>query len=312
MKSNLAYKPTGSARLYEHMTMDEYHSYSDIKKLGKDAVLSKSMLAAFDPCPAKFADEYIDGHREEDTGAMRIGSAVHMRALQPELFEETYYIMPLKKDGKEITRNKKHEAYQKQLYLADGRIDLQPSEMIDIDGMAASLKKNKKAMLLLDKPGVFEASIFWTDPQTGLKFRCRPDFMADDGLLVDLKATGRADNEGVKKISWDKRYDLSVALTARGYKALTGEMPQSYAFLFVETSRPYVIEAYPSFEKINYQNGKISKSYLEIGEERLSRVLDRYMECQRTGIWPGYNVGFMPMSAPDYAVRKLYETEGDY
>lgn len=293
-----------TAKLIEDMDIDAYHAFGDIKKLGDDAVLSKSMLKIFDECPAKFEDQFILGHREEQTRAMEIGNAVHLYSLQRELFDAKYYIMP-----EDIKRDVRTKAYQEQLAIAAGRIDLKPSEMTDINGMAEALGRNKKALLLLDKPGMIEASIFWTDPETGLKFRCRPDFIGSDGILTDLKATGRADNKGIENISYDKRYDLSVALTVRGYKAKYGEYPQEYVFLFVETDRPYVIEGRPSFVKTNYQGGKLSKSYWQIGEERLSRLLDRYMRCRETGFYPGYNTDFMPMVAPDFQVRKLYETE---
>lgn len=296
-----------TAHLFSQMDIDKYHSFSDIKNLGEMSVLSKSMLSIFDQCPAKFEDQYINGNREVGTSAMQLGNAVHLYALQLELFEKHYYIMPLKEDGKQIVRNAAHAAYKEQLAIAAGRIILQPDEMVQIEGMAKALHQNKKAMLLLDKPGKIEASIFWTDTDTGLRMRCRPDFMPDDGILVDLKTTGRADDNSFHRLAYDKRYDLSVALTARGYKALTGEWPQEYAFLLVETDSPYVIEGKLTNIACNYQNGKLSKSYLQIGQERLSRLLDKYLQCKATGIYPGYNDNFMPMVAPDYMVRKLYE-----
>lgn len=295
-----------TAQLFADMDIDAYHAYSDIKKLGDNAVLSKSMLSVFDQCPAKFEDAFVLGNAEKQSRSMQLGNAVHLYALQPNLFEKTYYVMP-----DDITRNVKHSAYKEQLDIAAGRMDLKPSEMVQIEGMAKSLHQNKKAMLLLDKPGKIEASIFWTDKETGLKFRCRPDFMPDDGLLVDLKTTGRADDASFHRLAYDKRYDLSVALTARGYKALTGELPHEYAFLLVETDSPYVIEGKLTFISCNYQGGKIEKSYLQIGQERLSRLLEKYLRCKESGVYPGYNDNFMPMVAPDYMVRKLYETEGD-
>ncbi len=296
-----------TAKLYTaaEMSIDQYHANADIKNLGDNAVLSKSMLSIFDECPAKFEDAFINGNRDKGTNAMQLGNAVHLYTLQKELFDQNYYIMP-----SDIIKNAKHAAYQEQIALANGRIIMKPSEMGQIEGMAKALHQNKKAMLLLDKPGKIEASIFWTDAESGLKFRCRPDFMPDDGILVDLKTTGRADNDSFHRLAYDKCYDLSVALTARGYKALTGNWPAEYAFLLVETESPYVIEGKLTNIACNYQNGKLSKSYLQIGQERLSRILDKYLQCKASGNYPGYNDNFMPMVAPDYMVRKLYE-EGE-
>lgn len=300
-----------TAKLYTaaELDIDSYHAFSDIKRLGDKAVLSKSMLSVFDECAKKYHDKYIMGNRDEGTSEMKLGNAVHLFALQPELFNETYYILPLKEDGKQIIRNKTHAAYKEQLSIAAGRIDIQPSEMEKVKGMAESLKNDKRAMILLDKPGKIEASIFWTDKESGLKFRCRPDFMPDDGILVDLKTTGRADDFSFHKVATDMYYDVSVALTARGYKALTGEYPKEYAFLIVEAERPYVVEGKLTNIECNYQGGKISKSFYQIGEERLSRLLERYLKCKERNIWPGYNEIFMPMLAQDYMVKKLYAGE---
>jgi exodeoxyribonuclease VIII len=224
--------------------------------------------------------------------------------LQHDLFEKKYYVLP-----EDMRRDARTKAYKEQLDIAAGRIDIKPSELALVEGMASALKSNKKALLLLDKPGKIEASIFWTDTETGLKFRCRPDFIGDDGIIVDLKTTGRADNDSFHRTAYTQSYDLSVALTARGYKALTGQYPSEYVFLTVETESPFIIEGKLTFVKCNYQGGKISKSYWEIGEERLSRLLDRYLQCKKTAFYPGYNIDFVPMVAPDYQVRKLYETE---
>lgn len=300
-----------TAKLYTaaELSIEDYHAFSDIKKLGDNAVLSKSMLSVFDECPAKFRDQFIDGNRDKPSSAMNLGNAVHLYALQKELFDKSYYIMPLKEDGKQIIKNATHAAYKEQLAIAGDRAILQPDEMVQIEGMAKSLYQNKKAILLLDKPGKIEASIFWTDKETGLKLRTRPDWFPDDRLVTDLKTTARADDDSFHRMAYDKGYDLSVALTARGVKALTGEYPTEYAFLLVETSSPYIIEGKLTSIACNYQGGKISKSYWQIGEERLSRLLERYLQCKETGHYPGYNDNFMPMLAPDYMVKKLYAGE---
>jgi hypothetical protein len=300
-----------TAKLYEDLDIDAYHAYSDIKTLGDEAVLSKSMLAIFDDCPAKFEDQFIHGNRPAPTDEMNLGNAVHMYALQKDLFDAKFYEMPLKEDGKQIIRNATHAAYKEQLAIAAGRTIVQPSELAHIKGMAGSLAQNRKALHLLDKPGKVEASIFWTDADTGLKFRCRPDFIGNDGVLVDLKTTGRADNRGFEKIAFGKRYDLSVALTARGWKALTGEYPKEYAFLLVETCSPYIVEGKLTFVDCNYNGGALTKSYWQIGEERLSRLLDRYLQCRESGFYPGYNVDIMPMTAPDYEVYQLYHVDDE-
>ncbi|NBO40554.1 MAG: hypothetical protein EBU92_03265, partial [Betaproteobacteria bacterium] len=45
------------------------------------------------------------------------------------------------------------------------------------------------ACTLLDGDIAIENSMFWTDQETGIECRARPDIIRPDGLIVDLKTT---------------------------------------------------------------------------------------------------------------------------
>ena len=77
---------TEKAQFYKNMPIDEYHGHRD--------VLSKSGLGKFADCPARFKHLYLDGNEPPPTKSLRMGNAVHVLALEPELWKEGYHIMP--------------------------------------------------------------------------------------------------------------------------------------------------------------------------------------------------------------------------
>jgi len=276
-----------TAELFTDLSIDDYHARKD--------VLSKSMLADFMDCPARFKHVHIDGARKDDKDHLRLGNAVHTLALEPELFHERHYILP---EG--IRRDARTAAYKEHLEAAGTKTIIRAQDLVNVKGMADSLKANKKALALLQASGKIEASIFWTDQSTGLDLRCRPDFMRDDGLIVDLKTTNSACPDTFERNAFNLGYDVSVALTSEGYHALTGEMPADYVFLAVETEPPYLIEAYNTYTP--FQD---DVSLLLVGQKRLNKTLHHFAHCKKTNHWPGYSEGIVPLGVPGYQLKQL-------
>jgi hypothetical protein len=275
-----------TAKLHKDMPMEQYQAAKDH--------ISKSMLSDFADCPARFKYLHIDGGEKPSTPSLRLGHAVHTLALEPDLYKKNYYVMPLKEDGKEIIRNASHAAYKEQLEVAAGRMILSRSELRQIEGMAEALTKNPFALALLKAAGYVEASIFWQDGD--MAFRCRPDFMRNDGLLVDLKTAESVEPRKFFQSARNYNYDLSVALTSQGYEALHGKQPDEYVFLCVEPEPPHLIEAYDTF----VMHPDVGISYLDYGSARLGTLLEKYKECRSKNKWPGYVGKIAPMGLPGW------------
>lgn len=291
------------AKFYPDMSIDEYHGHA------KDMVLSKTMLKEILPpsgCPALFKWLYLDGgvDEKESTQSLNMGKAVHTLALEPELFEQTYFVLPEKyEDGKKVVRNESHKKYQELLEQAGDKEIIREQDMENIKSMAKALTLNPFALSLLNAPGHIESSIFWTDEETGLKLRCRPDFMRDDGLIVDLKMAQTARPDLFRKHAFDFAYDVSVALTCRGYEALYGKRPDNYVLLLVEPKKPHLIEAYDTFRSY-----EMELSYLDGGELRLQQAMHLIQMGMETNNWPSYVGEIRPMEYPVYA-KKFLEVE---
>lgn len=261
--------------------IEEYHK--------KDGHISKSTLADILDCPAVY--KYWQENQKPEKNHLNIGNCVHTLALEPELFAQRFLVLPecdrRTKEGKAI--------YAEALAGAGTKKIISKEDMVDITGMADSLRKNKKSLALLQAKGRVEASIYFEDD--GLPFKCRPDYLRDDGLIVDLKTTKSAYKPFFQKDAWSYHYDISVALTSRGYKALTGDMPQNYVFLAVESQPPYLIEAYDTFREFD----DMGVSFAKMGDERLTMAINKLKDCTERDIWPSYNDSITPLGVPKYA-----------
>jgi hypothetical protein len=273
-------------QLIKDMPMHEYHSHKSI---------SKSMLGDLDDCPARFKYRHIDGNKREETDSLRLGKAIHTLALEPHLFDSDYTIF----EGDRRT-NAGKAAYAEA--MESGKTVLRQADMEQIEGMANSLVKNPMALALLKSEGYAEATIIWDED--GETFRCRPDYLRNDGLIVDLKTCRSAKPELFTRDAWNYHYDMSVALTTRGYRAHFGKEPDNYVFLCIESEAPYIIECYESYAPMDDFTGM---SYLEMGEMRLNRLIEKYKECKAANHWPAYNGKITPMKAPAWAMKGMIE-----
>jgi hypothetical protein len=290
------------ATMLNDLSIEDYHDMGNVNKYGKNAIFSKSQLGLMD-CPAKFKYEYIDGAEKEEKDFLNVGNAVHTLALEPDLFHSRIYLLP---EG--VRRDKRTDVYQKHLEAANGRKIITAGDFIDIQGMAKSLASNKKAMYLLQASGKIEASIFWQDEESGFNLRCRPDFMRDDGLIVDLKTANSAESNDFARSAFDCHYDVSVGMTVDGVEKLIGKKPDNYVFLVVEKKAPYIIEAYDSFRPWD-KDDIAQTTYFDAGSYRYRQSIDKLKKCFDTGIWGGYSDSINPMSVPRYAMKKLENGE---
>lgn len=280
-----------NAELFPDMTIEAYHARRD--------VISKSMLCEMD-CPAKFKWKYIDQAAEPvDSDVLNIGNAVHTLALEPSLFEARFYVI-----SEGVKRDGRTDKYKAEIEAAAGRKMITAKDFKDIQGMAASLAMNKWALALLSRPGKIEPSIFWTDAETGIRLRARPDFMGDDGLIVDLKTGYSAEPKAFHRCAFDKHYDMSAAMTSAAFHALHGKMPDNYVFLVVEKEPPYIIEAYDSFRPCDAADpGRLT--YHDAGVFRFRQMLNRYSECRKANHWPAYSGKITPMTVPFYGLKQM-------
>lgn len=176
--------------------MTNYHSIQ---------ALSNSSLSVLKRSPAEFYARFIASPptmASEETDAMRLGSAVHMLALEPERFDAKYTIetgplnqslKPPKPYGRASDKFKKwledaKATETREILLADEfEQSLKIAKAFQSHPTIAAIMASKSEKFFeLEQVGDFR----WDGAPDWFKFKARLDFvMPDEGLIVDLKTT---------------------------------------------------------------------------------------------------------------------------
>ena len=143
--------------------------------------------------------------------------------------------------------------------------------------MTDSLLRDPLIGELLTRPGRAEEALLWTDPELGVNCRCKPDWLTDDGWVLDLKSARTANPRRFRWQAWDLGYDIQAWFYLRGIEQALGVRPQGFVFATCEKSRPWVCVPYLATEQL-----------LQRGRGRAELAVAQLLEARRTGIWPGY------------------------
>lgn len=231
----------------------------------------------------------------EPTEAMVFGSACHCAILEPERFKELYCVAPKVdrryKEGKNIWEKFVADNKDKEVLTAE-----QYDECLAMFEAANYLDEAKE---LLETKGLAEVVIVWTDQETGVACKARMDKLVSfrgTSVILDIKTTKSASYHGFSKACADNGYARQNAWYIDGCRTLS-DVPRRFIFLALEkkTMEPALWE----LDAASVDQGRI--------ENRA--WLKQYVECTKTGEWPGYTKGISPLSIPKWAFRPVEEME---
>jgi len=201
--------------------------------------VSKTSLWTFAKRRRLYEAQYVLGiaPEREATTAMEIGTLVDCALLEPEKFDDLVAVMPkelLSADGG--IRSNAAKAHRDALEAA-GKIVVKQDQYDTV--MAAVDAFRKRFGKWLDAPAATQESIFWTDPETGLRCRCRLDWRPlKANVVFDLKTTQDASPRAFARRCEELGYFLQDAHYSAGVEALTGEEPEFY-FVVQEVGHPF-------------------------------------------------------------------------
>ena len=259
------------------------------------SAISASGLKLFMRSPAHYYAAYLDPNRIErkPTAAMKLGTATHCAILEPERFNGEYTVMP---EGLDRRTTAGKQAYAD--LLASGAEILSADEMAQVINMACAFRDNEISRALFDRKHAVEQSIYAT--VNGVSCKCRPDFITSDFLLVmDVKTTSDASPEAFGKSAWNLGYHVQAAFYRRVISEATGTTPD-FIFGCVESERPHLVAYY-----------SVPQDLLDYADGLIDCALERYAECMRSGVWPGYvsAIEMQELNVPGYAQR-IIEQDG--
>lgn len=299
--------------------------FPDELRIGRD-VLSATSLTTMFQSPKHFYSRHIL-KEIESTPAMEDGKIIHKAVLEPDKFNEEYFV-----DDKndflvtvEDLKNTITDLNEKPVKgnkgdLINQLLALDPNAKIwetHLERMAEQNKKlvkpemwekckriceeakNHKWLKYALQGGMIEQPAWW-EHESGAVISMRMDFFhpemgaAKRPVIIDLKKARTAAPNDFAKTIWNNGLYIQAAVYVDGIKKITGLDPL-YAWAVVEDKPPYAIETYAA-----------DFGLLEAGRAVYNKMILKYFECKSTNYWPSYTNGSVTnISLPAWAFSAL-------
>lgn len=263
--------------LTKELTNAEYHS-------PQCPGVSSSMLKAIamsTPLHAK-----TQRGNPESSSAMVLGSAVHKLVLEPQSFNDEYFVVdddaPRKPTPAQINAKKPSpdtvvavEFWKQVQERCKGKEVLSPSDYGLIDAMRRSVLKKFGNLL---EPCAKEESIFFESQ--GQLCKIRPDaYDPTTRVIIDLKTTTDLSEKGFQRSMDSLYYPLQAGMYAHGMaKMFPHGRWDTFYLLAVEKEKPFDCRLF-----------RLSHNYLKYGFDLFQYALGQYIRCSNENTWPGYS-----------------------
>lgn len=259
---------------YTNLTNAQYHSGPGISKSGLDHIAH---------CPSSLPWSREAPVDQEKLKAMDFGTALHCLLLEPEEFDKQFIVAP----KFNLRTNAGKEEWENFQLEHDDKIIMTAEEWRQLQIMLGSVNAHPTARWIFEQAGVNEASIYWTDDETGELCRVRPDrILTDHHIIVDVKTVA-----GIDQFYWhavDFRYFVQDAMYSAGYESHFGVRP---SFWFLAVSTKVNCGRYPVMVY------ELKADMKTKGEEEFRRCLEIYRRCRTEDDWAHISILEKPVRA---------------
>lgn len=266
--------------IYYDLSNAEYHASPGI---------SNSGLGLIDESPATYIWNQRAPVDEDKTKALDMGTALHCILLEPDEFKKRFIVAP------EFNRRTNAGKEEEQEFLSEcselGKTIMTAEEGRKLNFMRESALAHPDAKWLLESEGHAEASIYWSDSETGELCRIRPDrIIKDRPIIIDVKKVDGMDR--FQRQVFDFGYHRQDAMYSDGYKSHFGEDP---IFIFLIVSSTVSCGRYPVRVRPLDEDAK------ELGHQLYRKNLNEYHKAKIENDWHD----FKPIEAPHWLTRNL-------
>lgn len=255
--------------------------------------LSHSGLKTLLDCPQRFDHERRNGRPHKRV--FDVGHAAHAQVLGVGL---DTVIIDAPNYNTKAAQQARDAAY------AAGKVPLLAKEQVDVEGMAAALRRHHTAgELFVPGRGHAERSLFWFDDEFGFWRRARLDWstrLADGRLaIVDYKSTEYASLSNISSSLFKFGYYTQGPYYSDGARTL-GLADDTAGivclFVFQERRPPYIVTV-----------TEVHPEDWEWGRLQVRHGLDLYARCRDANHWPDYADGIVTTRLPRWATNSLTE-----
>ena len=213
----------------------------------------------------------------------------HTYILEPAEFEKRYWVV---EKGDMRTKVGK-EAYAESMTRAQGRELVCSDSFNDILQMQRSINNSASASRLITG-GLYEKSLFWTDKDTGILCKVRPDIWHNN-FVADLKTTGNASFREFQRSIYTYGYHIQCGMIHEALHALKGLNMMKFVFIVAEKDDPFSSVVYT-----------LDEAAVRKGVEIFKKTLFEMKQCMDDDRWPSYPDAIIDL--PAYA----YNDKGEF
>lgn len=255
---------------------------------------------------------YREAEKVVVTDAMRFGSAYHCYVLQPEVFEDEYYIFDdstiyqvLIGEGYKSPRSTKdYKAWlESENRLIGNREMISKDEFEQIKAMKDRLMSHRYTRALLKDARMEVGYMGEIETEAGnINVKFKPDVINDEKrIIVDLKTVMDASVDVFTRAAADRDYHLQASFYVDMLTKIFNDGRQfKFFFIAQEKKAPYffnIFEAGPQF--------------IAQGRYEYEMLLQMYIFCLDNDTWPGYQIfcenkyGVNELKLPAWAIKSL-------
>jgi len=263
-------------RLYPPATQPSARRISELPAVHYHAMRALSASGAWlvvEECAAKFLwrSPWNPLYVPEAKTDFDIGVAAHLAVLEPQrqadnivLIEAGDYRTTKARDARDTAR-------------AAGKVPLLPYQFDIVRAIAGSIRAHPIASEAF-RGGEAEVTLLWSDPDTGIPCKARPDYLPSHSRwVVDLKTAASANPRSWRDQAYRLGYHARAAWYLDGAKAVLGQSPEEYWFVLVEKEPPYLVSVV-SFDHDALAWGRIANR----------KARERFAVSAAANDWPGY------------------------
>lgn len=201
-----------------------------------------------------------------ETEAMKEGTAVHARMLEPDLYHDTYVVMePFNgrtKEGKAIKAS--YESLE-----SEGKILLKAEQSDMIEALYENLQENE----LAKKYCIGDIELSHYSEFMDVKCKVRPDVKGVD-FISDIKTCQDASPRAFKSEIYKRNYHVQAAF----YCTVLDYPLGAFKFIAMQKTYPYDVIVY-----------SLSEDLMEEGYKRMVKAVDEWRTYLDKGIVTGYD-----------------------
>ena len=253
---------------------DAYSTHAGLSQSG-----AKELLRS----PAHFK-QYLERDRSEQTPAQRLGTLIHLAALQPKVFDATIVVAP--ECDKRTTAGKEIWAsFQSSLKPGQEAISQKDGELVTNVSIAARAGLDKLMKDLDGEYMITEVPMVGRVNGTDIKGRLDAIITTKAGkrIVVDIKTTMDAGAESFGRDIANYKYFLQQAW----YTTLAHA--DQFVFLAVEKDAPNCWACY-SLDEASHQKGLVL----------MNSAIDLFKSCNTFKQFPGYPQEVQTLSLPKW------------